>query len=87
MKYPGGSRERDCPDERPMAWKVFIDDDLDNRAMMITIAIQGSTKKMVFLGIIPKPVDHPLGTFRNKNVTFGQKRPVFKAKNNGHHFT
>ena len=39
MKYPGGSRERDCPDERPMAWKVFIDDDLDNRAMMITMVI------------------------------------------------
>ena len=39
MKYPGGSRERDCPDERPMAWKVFIDDDLDNRAMLITMVI------------------------------------------------
>ena len=48
MKYPGGSRERDCPDERPMAWKVFIDDDLDNRAMMITMLIWGSTKNGIF---------------------------------------
>ena len=39
MKYPGGSRERDCPDERPMAWKVLIDEDLDNRAIMITMVI------------------------------------------------
>ena len=37
MKYPGGSRERDCPDERPMAWKVLIDDDLDNRAMITMV--------------------------------------------------
>ena len=26
----------------------------------------------------------PLGAFRNKNVTFGKKSQVFKAKNNGH---
>ena len=25
-----------------------------------------------------------LGTFRNKNFTFGQKSRVFKAHNNGH---
>ena len=48
---------------------------------------EGSTKKIVFLGIIPKPVDLPLGTVRNKNVEFGQiknKIVNFMAKNNGH---
>ena len=45
--------------------------------------------------MIPKLVDPPapgppapplplLGTFGNKNVTFGQKSRVFKAKNYGH---
>ena len=31
-------------------------------------------KKTVFLGTIPKPVDPPppIGTFRNKNLNFGQ---------------
>ena len=38
---------------------------------------------------IPKPLDPPPpppppGTFRNKNVTFGQKRRIFRAKNNDH---
>ena len=40
-------------------------------------------KKLVFLGIIPKLVGHPppsLGTFWNKNVNFGQKSGVIKAK-------
>ena len=33
----------------------------------------GSTKNGIFLGIIPPP----LGTFRNKNITFGQKKVEF----------
>ena len=48
--------------------------------------LREAVKKIGTLGMIPKPVDPPapLDTFRNKNVTFGQKSQVIKAKNNGH---
>ena len=37
--------------------------------------------KKLFLGIFPKPVGPPpLGTFRNKNVTFGQKKSGFQGQ-------
>ena len=29
-------------------------------------------KEIVFLEIFPKPVDPPTGTFKNKNLNFGQ---------------
>ena len=48
--------------------------------------VREAVKKWCFLGIISKPVHppFPLGTCRNKNVTFGQKSRIFKAKNDGH---
>ena len=40
---------------------------------IISIYSLREAQKNVFLGILPKPVDPPsLGTFRNKNVNFGQ---------------
>ena len=39
------------------------------------LSIREAVKKTVFLGIIPKPADPsppPIGTFRNKNLNFGQ---------------
>ena len=44
-------------------------------------------KNVCFLGIFPKPVDPHLGTFRNNNLNFGQKKEKnvnFMAKNNCH---
>ena len=51
----------------------------DLKALVDMVYYKGSTKKIVFLGKIPKPVDPlpPLGTLRNKNVTFGQKKVGF----------
>ena len=51
----------------------------DLEAIVDMVYYKGSTKKIVFLGKIPKPVDPlpPLGTLRNKNVTFGQKKVGF----------
>ena len=43
-------------------------------------------KKMIFedqINVWDNPKYGPM-TFRNKNVTFGQKSQVSKAKNNGH---
>ena len=44
-----------------------------------------NVKKMIFedqINVLDNPKYDPL-TFRNKNVTFGQKSRVFKAKKNG----
>ena len=57
----------------------------DNIVNVVFIVREAPQTKRYFLGIIPKPVTPPppLGTVRNKNVTFGQKW-IFKAKNIGH---
>ena len=52
---------------------------------MVIDDYNGSTKKMVFFRNNSKPgPPPPLVTFRDKNVTFGRKSRVFKAKNNDH---
>ena len=58
-----------------------------NRLKALSTWTQGSQQKKdwYFLGICPKPVDRTppprLGTFRNKNVTFGQKESGFQGEN------
>ena len=37
------------------------------------LSFRDDHKENCLLGILPKPVDPPLGTFRNKNVTLEQK--------------
>ena len=61
--------------------KLFLLD-----SALTIIFMKGSSKKMVFYRNIsqangPSP---PLGTFKNKNMIFGQKSQVFEAKNNVH---
>ena len=61
-----------------------------NGLKALSTLTQGSQQKKIgiFLGICPKPVDRTppppppcLGTFRNKNVTFGQKESGFQGEN------
>ena len=54
--------------EKTHTWSVY------KVRMFPIILSKESSKKNCFLGIIPKPVDpsSPIGTFRNKNLNFGQ---------------
>ena len=50
-------------------WKYYTNDGLPG---VTAFHVKGNSKKNFFSGIVPKPADPPIGTFRNKNLNFGQ---------------
>ena len=64
---------------------IFCEREMDFNAFLFLSALGKTSKKRYwdFLGILLKPMDPPtpsLGSFRNTNVTFGQKNSGFQGQ-------